>query len=443
MLSIEDNKLLTEVGPGTPMGDLMRRYWQPVAAVADLAGSRFRTKQVKILGEELVVYRDRSGNLGMVAANCAHRRANLSYGVVEEDGIRCVYHGWKFDATGRCIEQPYEDTTHPEDNYRDKCSITAYPVQEMTGLVWAYMGPEPAPLLPRWAPMVWDNCVRDIGVVELPCSWLQCQENTLDPVHTEWLHQYGGGYYRSLLKDEAPELGHEPQHVKVGFDVFEHGIIKRRLTRGQTEDSDPWKVGHPMLFPNILLSGNPLQNQMQFRVPIDDSHTLHFTLHTFQAAPGTEAPRQDTIPARHIELYDADGNFKDIGVFFQQDYLVWVNQGPIAKRNLEKLGESDKGVILFRKQLIEQVQRVIDGQEPAINVFRDAAANQRIDLPIEAFRYRPLTAGVGTSASVLAGQRTAASRYVPTEPGRSADADKIEAVMATWETLAEKAPVSV
>jgi 5,5'-dehydrodivanillate O-demethylase oxygenase subunit len=425
MLSIEDNKLLTEVGPGTPTGDLLRRYWHPVCAAAELKDRKFRTLQLKILGEDLVVYRDRSGNLGMVAANCTHRRANLSYGIVEEDGIRCVYHGWKFDATGRCLEQPYEDTTHPEDNYRDKCSIAAYPVQEMAGLIWAYMGPAPAPLLPRWGPMVWENCVRDIGIVELPCSWLQCQENTLDPVHTEWLHQYGGGYYRSLLKGEEPTLGHEIQHVKVGFDAFEYGIIKRRLTRGQTEDSDPWKIGHPMLFPNILLSGNPLQNQMQFRVPIDESHTRHFTLHTWQAAPGTEAPQQDEIPARQIELFDEEGNFKHLDVFFQQDYLVWVNQGAIARRNLEKLGESDKGVILFRKQLMEQVERVMQGQEPTINVFREAPPNGVIDLPIEAFHYR------------------GPARYVPTEPGRSADAEKIEAVMATWESLAQKAPVSV
>jgi 5,5'-dehydrodivanillate O-demethylase len=437
MLSIEDNKLLTEVGPGTPMGDLMRRYWQPVCAVADLAGSRFRTKELRILGEELVLYRDRSGNLGLVAANCSHRRAKLSYGIVEEDGIRCVYHGWKFDATGACVDQPYEDTTHREDRFRDKCSLPAYPVQELAGLIWAYMGPAPAPLLPRWGPLVWDNCVRDIGVVELPCSWLQCQENTLDPVHTEWLHQYGGSYYRSLLKGEEPKLGHEPQHVKVGFDVFEHGIIKRRLTLGQTEQADPWRIGHPMLFPNILLSGNPLQNQMQFRVPMDDTHTLHFTVHTWRAAPGTQAPAQEMVPARKIELTDDEGNWRDIDVFFMQDYLVWVNQGPVALRHREKLGESDKGIILFRKQLLEQVQRIMNGEEPSLNVFRDGSANQCIDLPIEGFRHRAPVA-TGTSASQIG----RISRYVPTEPGRSADADKIEAVMATWDTLAQPAPAA-
>src|ERR1044071_6972067 len=119
MLSVEENELLTRVGPGT------------------------------LMGEELVVYRDRRGTLGIVDKYCTHRRASLAYGVVEENGIRCQYHGWKFDETGACIEQPFEDTTHPEDNFRSKCGIRAYKVEELGGLVFVYMGPEPAPLLPR------------------------------------------------------------------------------------------------------------------------------------------------------------------------------------------------------------------------------------------------------------------------------------------------------
>jgi 5,5'-dehydrodivanillate O-demethylase len=144
------------------------------------------------------------------------------------------------------------------------------------------------------------------------------------------------------------------------------------------------------------------------------------------------------VPARKIELYDDEGRYRDIGVFFMQDYMMWVNQGEIALRHREKLGESDKGVILFRKQLIEQVQRVMQGQEPTLNIFRDAASNECIELPLEGFRHRAPVA-TGTSES----QRSPAPRYVPTEPGRSADADKIEAVMATWETLAQKTSAAV
>ena len=151
MLSIEDNKLLTEVGPGTPMGDLLRRYWQPVCALDEIS------EPLPHEGAD-----DHGRGPGRVLrprwpprprrAQLRPPRASLAYGIVEEDGLRCVYHGWKFNQDGECVDQPFEDTTHPEDNYAAKCSIPAYPVQELAGLVWAYMGPAPAPILPRWGP---------------------------------------------------------------------------------------------------------------------------------------------------------------------------------------------------------------------------------------------------------------------------------------------------
>jgi 5,5'-dehydrodivanillate O-demethylase len=417
MLSIEDNEALTQVSPGTPMGELMRRYWQPICAADQLLKSPFRTHEVKILGEELVVYRDRSGTLGVVDKYCTHRRASLAYGVVEDEGIRCQYHGWKFDETGACIEQPFEDTTHPEDNFRDKCGIKSYPVQELGGLVFVYMGPAPAPLLPRWAPLVWDNCVRDIAIAELPCSWLQCQENSLDPVHLEWLHGYAGGYFRKIFADNPSPVdeGYEPRHARIGFDVFEHGIIKRRTYKGQDESHDEWRVGHPVLFPNILLVGNPFQNTLQFRVPADDSHTLHFSMYTWRAAPGFEAPVQNVVPSRIVPLTEPDGRLK-VDILFNQDYMCWITQGPVAHRELERLGESDKGIILFRRQLLQQMEMMRDGGEPTMNVFRDPAENECIELGIEPSRF-----GMGDLR-----------KYQPAEAGYSADADKINAVMATW-----------
>ncbi len=116
MLSKEDNVTLTQVGPGTPGGNLMRMYWQPVAAAKELDDSPFRTKEVRVLGEDLVLFRDRQGKLGLIERFCSHRRVNLAIGVVEDDGLRCQYHGWKFNAQGQCIEQPFEDTMHPEDS---------------------------------------------------------------------------------------------------------------------------------------------------------------------------------------------------------------------------------------------------------------------------------------------------------------------------------------
>ncbi len=220
MLSVEENRLLTQVDAGTPMGELLRRYWHPICAADQLLQSPFRTKEVKILGEELVVYRDRSGQLGCVDKYCTHRRASLAYGVVEQDGIRCQYHGWKFDETGRCVEQPFEDTTHPEDRFRDKCAIKAYPVQEMGGLIFAYMGPQPVPLLPRWGLLVWENCVRDIAIVELPCNWVQCQENSCDSTHNEHLHDYAGTYFTEVLAGQDPSFKRTRRHLKIGYDEY-------------------------------------------------------------------------------------------------------------------------------------------------------------------------------------------------------------------------------
>ena len=146
MISSSDNEALTRVSKGTPMGELMRRYWHPAAAAGEL--NERPTKQVRILGEDLVLYRDRSGTLGLIDRLCAHRRVDLSYGIPEEHGLRCMYHGWMYDETGQCIEQPFEETVHPDGRFKEKVKLAAYPVQDRFGMLWAYMGPLPAPILP-------------------------------------------------------------------------------------------------------------------------------------------------------------------------------------------------------------------------------------------------------------------------------------------------------
>ena len=142
MLSKEANERLTRVGMGTPMGELLRRYWHPIATVPELTAEPVLA--VTVLGENLALYRTETGDLGLVAQRCPHRGASLAYGIPESDGLRCAYHGWKFDRAGSCLEQPAE----PKDStFRERIKIPAYPVQEMGGLIWAYLGPEPAPLL--------------------------------------------------------------------------------------------------------------------------------------------------------------------------------------------------------------------------------------------------------------------------------------------------------
>jgi 5,5'-dehydrodivanillate O-demethylase len=419
MLSKENNEKLTRVGPDTPMGELMRRYWHPIAASRELDDSPFRTKGVRILGEDLVLFRDRTGKLGLITRYCPHRRVDLAIGVVEADGLRCQYHGWKFDHNGTCVEQPFEDTTHPEDDFRSRCGIAGYPVQEMAGLVFAYLGPAPAPLLPNWEPLTWTNVVRDVAITTLPCNWLQCQENSLDPVHSEWLHSYFGNYVADMKRDDNNRpLGGGTfgrKHRQIAFDEFEYGIVKRRLVEGDTGEEEDWTVGHPVLFPNMLLTGSQYSYTMQFRTPIDDTHTLHMSLYIFTAAPGQQAPVQDSVPYRYVPLTEGNGNWV-LNYTFNQDYMAWVTQGDIAQRDKEKLGASDRGIILFRHMLLEQVERVREGEEP-MNTFRDSAANQVLTFPMERVKHgwnkRPT--------------------YKPGEAGFSADADLIEAVLATWD----------
>ena len=189
------------------MGELMRRYWQPIAALAELDENP--VKPVRLLGESLILYRDRKGTLGLIGDTCPHRRISLEYGIPEDGGLRCPYHGWMFSETGQCVEMPAES---PESTFPSRVKITGYPVQEIAGLIFAYLGPDPAPLLPRWDMFVWDNVLRDIGSTIVPCNWLQIVENSLDPTHVEWLHGRFSDYVlerigRTDLKREFFRVG--------------------------------------------------------------------------------------------------------------------------------------------------------------------------------------------------------------------------------------------
>jgi len=411
MLSPAANEYLTQTSKGTPMGELMRRYWQPIAASGELADRP--TKQVKLMGEELVLYRDRSGTLGLIDRRCPHRRVDLSYGIPEEHGLRCMYHGWMMDETGQCIEQPFEETVHPDGRFKEKVKVAGYPVRELGGLIFAYLGPAPAPELPMWEPLVADNVARDIAISVLPCNWVQCQENSLDAVHTEWLH----GNYSTYLDEVMglPEDQRRPKakpHLQIAFTAFEYGIIKRRIQVGDDTDSDMFHTGHPVLFPNILQVGSPQRLTMQFRVPMDDEHTLHISVYTFRAAEGKTVPAQDPVPYWYVPLQDAEERFI-VNRTFNQDYMAWATQGPIARRDLEKLGESDVGIILFRRQLMEQVRLMEDGADP-MNVFRKPMPP--IMLPVE-----PSRGAMGRGA-----------KYIPSEAGESNGVEDVERVLATY-----------
>ncbi len=390
MLSKEENERLTSIRGGTGVGDLLRRYWYPIAASSELA--RHPTKLVMILGEELALFRDTQGKLGLIDAYCAHRRANLVYGMPEEDGLRCPYHGWKYDGAGRCVEQPFEETARPANTFKDKIQLCHYSVQELGGLIFAYLGPKPEPLVPRWDLLVEQNAWREIGHTVTACNWLQTVENILDPVHVEWLH----GVFRSYAAERTGKSERRRQrirHRKIAFDMAEYGIIKRRLLEGESEDSDDWKIGHWLVFPSIQKG----PDMLRFRVPVDETHTAqwYYSVHPLEDG---ETQTAEAIPLYEMPSPELDRHGQPQFQYLDndvdpQDNAIFASQGAVFDRTKELLGESDHGIVLFRHVLDNQIKLIAAGTDP-MNVFRDPSKNICLNLPTES-REKFLTGRLG------------------------------------------------
>jgi len=377
MLTAQQQERLTRVGPGTPMGDLLRRYWMPVAATAELGPGAARP--VRLLGENLVLFRTAVGTLGLMEDRCAHRGVALHRGCVDETGLRCPYHGWKYGPDGACLDMP--SPSGVADLARGR--LRAYRASELGGLVWAYLGPEPAPLLPRWDLLVWPDALRDIGRALVPCNWLQIMENSVDPVHLEWLHGHHLTAVRRRLGMPAPT--HYPRrHVEIGFDVFRYGIVKRRVLEGGSREDDDWRIGHPLVFPNMVRVGADRQHRLQIRVPVDDTHTLHLWYCVWLPPPG-RPERQEVVPVYEVPFRDERGEFV-MDFVDGGDIMAWVTQGPIADRTRERLVETDRGIALYRRLLEEQLEAVAAGRDP-LGIVRDPAENELIELPQERHKY--------------------------------------------------------
>ena len=209
-------------------------------------------------------------------------------------------------------------------------------------------------------------------------------ENSVDPIHTEWLH---GHHYQFLKEQEGVELAISRHHVKVAFDEFEYGIIKRRLLEGQSEDSDDWRVGHPLIFPNMLSVGNGDQHSrsynFQIRVPVDDTNTLNFWYVAYVPPAGAKVLQHllERTPAYEVPYKDEQGEF--IVDFVEgEDMMAWVTQGAIADRTRESLGTTDSGLVVFRRMLEREMEKVERGLDP-LGVLRDASRNKPIELPVE------------------------------------------------------------
>ncbi|MEU3752905.1 Rieske 2Fe-2S domain-containing protein [Streptomyces olivoreticuli] len=378
MLSAEKNRTLTEVGPGTPMGELLRRYWHPVAPAMELREQRVKT--VKLLGEDLVLFRKPGGDHGLISRYCPHRSADLGIGWVDGDLMRCAYHGWAFDSDGRCAHQPFEEAG-PAGGFRDKVRVASYPTATLGGLIWAYLGPDPAPLLPDFEPFSWGHGFVEIIMTELPCNWFQCHENGMDPVHFEWLHSNG-----NAARSAPDDPKYVARHLAIDFLEFEHGWINGReidtvnAPEGvYARTSNVADGGILCMWPYTLVSGSTIE----FRVPMDDHRTLNITWQYSVLPDDVDLGEResDTIPFWYGPFTDPETGEIVMSHTLNQDFAAWTSQGPVTDRSVEHLGRSDAGITLLRRKYFEAIEQVARGEDPPGTV-RDPEANVKIQLPI-------------------------------------------------------------
>jgi 5,5'-dehydrodivanillate O-demethylase len=381
MLTKEDNERFTRVGPGTPGGEMLRRYWWPIAFSDEVKGPR--PKKVRLLGEDFVLFRDGSGRVGMLEPHCAHRRVSLQHGRVEKDGLRCCFHGWLWDARGRCLEQPCED---PVRNSKDKVQMASFSTQEAGGLVFAYIGPLPAPELPKYDLLVHESGIRYVWGFTDWCNWLQSAEQAADPAHLAWLH---AGPYPIYAAKRTP---FEIQRRDYGFDYS--------LEAAGVEDKNVGSV----IFPahNRFASGRTEQalgsrQNMLFRTPADDTESLNFFITLYPRPDGglvqhTETPPEQAergpwIPTQR-GVYPA-GDEEWWGVeSMMQDRMALESQGPVHDRSKEHLAASDRGVALLREMLRTSIDAVEKGGDP-VGIIRDPAKNKIIEFGTYLHKFAP------------------------------------------------------
>jgi 5,5'-dehydrodivanillate O-demethylase len=361
MLTKEENELITRVGPGTPGGEFLRRYWFPVAYPSELTDEQ-PTRFIRILGEDLVLFRDKSGNVGLIQDHCAHRGASLLYGRVEERGISCAYHGWLYDTAGNCLETPAEPT---DSKFYLTVKMRAYPVKKFIGMYWAYLGPLPAPEIPRYDVWVRKDGHRDLILQpQLDANWVQPMENSMDPAHLQILHQTIAFRGRT---PPSTTRGFTDDVEKFDFYETEYGIIKRRTYKNGHVDE------HPVIFPNILRQGDATQ----IRVPIDDTHTKIFFVRFKPNEDGSIVEDESDPPVKYQPSYkQPEGQLHPIGIFDMsmdvqaQDHMAWETQGPIVDRSIERLATTDRGIVMYRELLKREIEKVQQGLDPK-GVIRD------------------------------------------------------------------------
>ncbi len=388
MLRQEDNERLVRVGPGTPAGALFRRYWQPAALSSELAERDGPPIRVRLLGEDLIAFRDSDGRVGLVDAFCAHRRAPLFLGRNEECGLRCVYHGWKFDVTGACVDMPSEPADSP---MKAEARLKAYPTVERGGLVWAYLGPAASrPPAPDYEWTRAPTTHRAVSKSYEACNYLQALEGGLDTAHVSFLHNNKIGDRNNLFtRDSAPRI--EVFETDYGY----HYVAHRKIDAAtQFVRVYQYIMPFQQMRPNVTQTGLSSNTKTarydgHIWVPIDDERTWVINWmcgydadsaldpdHVERLEAGYGRGHGDYIPGTHrLKASAANDYFVDRAVqkstsftgikgINTQDLAVQEGMGPIVDRSREYLGTSDRAITVVRKLLLEATHAVERGDEP-------------------------------------------------------------------------------
>ena len=405
MLSADDNDLLTMTGRGTPMGDLLRHYWQPLALRDELPDIR-PAKEVKIMGEELVVFRDAFGRYGALARRCSHRGADLSYGRLEDGGLCCAYHGWLYDVEGKCLEQPAEPASS---TFVDKVRHPAYPCHERNGIIYGYLGPGTPPLFPAFD---WNLAPAEhvfVFKAFQQANWLQANEGEIDPAHLSYLHRYltdemdeGQSYGLDQFLDSAE-----------GTDMPVTQILREKINPQLEIEStgfgvrifslrDLGRITHVrvtnFLFPNgAVVAVGADWGLLQLHVPIDDHHNWRYdVMYSYRKPMDHEVMRRERLQTYDVPAYTPKRNLANRYDFDAQEQLTktyigigydinthdsWAIEGagPVQDRTLEHLGYTDKAIAASRRMLMQGVRDLQEGTSPP-NLTSDESANRYEDI---------------------------------------------------------------
>ncbi len=392
MLSMQENELMTDISPGTPMGDLVRRYWVPVMMSDELPEPDGDPVRLRVLCEDLVIFRDSQGRVGLLPERCPHRRASLYFGRNEEGGLRCIYHGWKFDVTGRCIDMPNEP---PTSTFKDKLKPSGYPCREAAGMIWAYMGPrsEPPPL-PGFEWMEMPEEQRQISPFLRECNWVQALEGDIDTSHSGFLHsklQRAADPTNTWRREHPPRI--ETVATRYGA-MF--GACYGDIPADQSADGAPqtyWRVSN-FLFPFYTFFPMRPDGMVpgHIWVPLDNHNTMVWALGWNPVRPlgqsGTWRARTGALVGEFLpQTSDGLGRwrpkanwsndylqdraiqrtetFSGIATVPLQDQAVTEPMGRVADRTQEHLGTADAMIIRMRRLLLAAVKELRDhGVEP-------------------------------------------------------------------------------